>query len=117
MRKKNVWVEVDMDGDVVRVFKNRSAASRVTDLNNIVVQMEYTAAVKAVREAIVIRGHGFCELCGSPITKSNGHMHEQKHRGKGGEISLANSVFICSTCHATAHKDRNPRFSKKPLDI
>ena len=117
MSKEYVFVEIDMEGDVVRIFKNRSDASDCIDLNNIVVQMDYTLAVGDIRHHIFLRSGGNCELCGSMVTEEGGHMHEQVHRGKGGEISLANSVFICARCHRWAHKDRNPQFTKKPLDI
>lgn len=111
MIKDYVFVDIDMEGDVVRIFRTRSAASRCIDLNNTVVQMDYNLAVGSVRHSLFVRSDGFCELCASPITEQSGHMHEQKHRGKGGEISLENSVFICPTCHRRAHADRNTRFS------
>ena len=76
---------------------------------------EYSASVASIRHQVFLRSKGDCEFCASPITEHGGHLHEQVHRGKGGEISLANSIFICATCHRLAHADRNPRFSKKPL--
>ena len=75
--------------------------------------MSYADAVKSIRKQIFYRSKGFCELCAAIVVESSGHMHEQLHRGQGGEISLANSIFICATCHRLAHADRNPRFSKK----
>jgi 5-methylcytosine-specific restriction endonuclease McrA len=77
--------------------------------------MDYAEAVKSIRHQLFLRAKGFCELCGDIVLESSGHMHEQKHRGKGGEISLENSVFICPICHGLAHKDRNPHWVRKDL--
>jgi 5-methylcytosine-specific restriction endonuclease McrA len=112
---KLVWVEVTPANVPIRIFKSRlhSAGYCVGS----VTQMDRSHAVATIRHLVFIRSEGFCEGCGAPITESSGHMHEVQHRGKGGEISLANSVFICPACHQLAHKDRNPRFTKKPLDI
>ena len=111
MRKdKQVWVELNVIGLPVRILKSRNAALRA---EGVVWQMTRAQAVGAIRRQIFIRSEGYCELCASPVLESSGHMHEQRHRGKGGEISLANSVFICPTCHKAAHADRNPRFTKK----
>lgn len=111
------WAEMapltpDSPDTIVRIFKSKSAASRAGIKIERVI---YTYAVRDIRYQLWLRCKGECELCASPVTEQNGHMHEQKHRGKGGEISLANSVFICPTCHGRAHKDRNTRFSKKHL--
>src|SRR4029077_5373772 len=99
----------------IRIFKSRlhSAGYHVGS----VTQMDRSHAVSVIRHLVFMRSQGFCEGCAIPVTELTGHMHEQKHRGKGGEISMDNSVFICAKCHQTEHKDRNPRFSKKLLDI
>lgn len=111
---RRAWVEVTADREhVVRIFKNKKAAWTVVGL---VCEMMYAVAVADIRHQIFVRSEGYCELCGVQVTESSGHMHEKQHRGKGGEISLANSVFICPHCHRDAHHDRNPRFfvSKPP---
>jgi 5-methylcytosine-specific restriction endonuclease McrA len=112
---KLVWVETTAVGVPVRIFKSRMHAAGYHVAK--VLQWDYSDAVKIIRHQLWLRCAGECELCASPVNETSGHMHETRHRGKGGEISLANSVFICPTCHRRAHADRNPRFSKKPLDI
>jgi hypothetical protein len=110
MKNKIVWAEKDDQYRAIRIFKSKKAA-----LNSgvCVSPILYAVAVYQIRRTIWLRSKGECELCAAPITESSGHMHEQQHRGKGGEISLANSVFICPICHRRAHADRNPHFSKK----
>lgn len=111
---KNCWVGVLRNTVTpIRIFKSLNAAIKSGDS---FLQMPYFDAVKSIRKQIFYRSKGFCELCGAIVLESSGQMHEQKHRGKGGEISLENSVFICPTCHTRAHSDRNPRFSKKNHD-
>jgi hypothetical protein len=114
MKDKMVWVEENAKFQAIHIFKSESAARRSGRQISV---MLYAVAVYQVRHQTFLRSKGECELCATPITESGGHLHEQVHRGKGGEISMENSVFICPTCHAAAHADRNPRFSKKPLDI
>ena len=117
-KNKQVWVEIEVffnsEPRVLRIFRNKSHAMSVWALSMLragIGLMDRAAAVKSIRKQIFHRSEGFCEFCGSIVLESSGHMHEQKHRGKGGEISLENSVFICATCHQHAHADRNPRFS------
>jgi len=109
-----VMVEKNATGLAIRIFRS-SHDGFVPGM--IVDTMHYKQAVGEIRHQLFVRSNGYCELCSDFITESAAHMHEQKHRGKGGEISLANSVFICPTCHKHAHGDRNPRFTKKSLDI
>lgn len=111
MKDRMVWVEQDAAmKHAVRIFKNRkdAIASRLH-----VVTMLRSIAVKDIRDQIMKRAGGYDELSGEPITARSGHMHEQKHRGKGGEISLDNSVGISQATHRRAHADRNPHFSKR----
>lgn len=116
MRHKTVAVELYRT-QPVRIFRSHSAAAGALRKGESgpVVQMTPADAVHAIRHSLFVRSGGFCELCANPIIEKTAHMHEQVHRGKGGEISLDNSVFICATCHHRAHADRNPRFTKKPL--
>jgi hypothetical protein len=115
---KLVWVEKDSRLQVFRIFRNRQDASAAArHIGRRVIDMFYGEAVGMIRHTVFIRSQGFCEGCAAPVTESTGHMHELLHRGKGGEISMDNSVFICADCHKFAHKDRSPIFSKKSLDI
>lgn len=107
---KHIWVELGAaELNVVRIFKSRSAASRS---GMILALMDRGTAVKAIRHQLWLRCKGECELGGEPITETTAHMHELKHRGQGGEISISNSVMACATCHRYQHRDRNPRWLK-----
>lgn len=110
MKNKLVYVQENDKFQAIRIFKNESQAhASIGDVS----LMMYAVAVYHIRHAIWLRCKGECEICATPITEDSGHMHEVRHRGQGGEISLVNSVFICSTCHKRAHADRNTRFTKK----
>jgi hypothetical protein len=113
--RKDVWVVLNaVSGQAVRIFRTQKAAA---EFEGYVLKIPYFTAVSEIRHQLWLRCRGECELCAASITESSGHMHEQKHRGKGGEISMENSVFICPICHRRAHADRNPHFSssKPPL--
>ena len=103
-----VYVELGLDALPVRIFKSQKQ-SLAAGWRQIYPR---TSAVAAIRHKLFLRSKGDCEICTAPLTESSGHMHEQIHRGQGGEISLANSVFICAKCHRDAHKARNPQWSK-----
>lgn len=109
------WVELAADGiSPIRIFRSRTAA--FASGRSIGPFYTRAVAVGKIRHQLWLRCKGECELCASVVTEDSGHMHEQKHRGKGGEISLANSVFICPKCHAAQHADRQVRFTKKHRD-
>jgi len=110
--RDTVLVEKNWQGLAIRIFRGSHAAF----VHGMIVDtMEYKQAVGQIRHQLFIRSGGYCELCGDIVLESSGHMHETKHRGQGGEISLENSVFICAKTHRLEHKDRNPHWSKKPL--
>src|SRR5258708_3199639 len=108
---KIVWVELDLSNRPIRIFKSRLATAGGRWCQ--IIKRDPAPAVAAIRHQIFLRSKGACELCGSLVTEKSGHLHEQKTRGKGGEISLANSVFICARTHQLEHKDRAPQWSKK----
>lgn len=108
--RKMVWVEIDAAGWPIRILKNQKEVFRPSAL--IFAEWLHTDAVYSIRRLLFGRCRGDCEICNSPLTFFTGHMHERHHRGKGGEISLANSIFICANCHRRAHKERNPQFTK-----
>ena len=105
----NIYVEIGIAGMPIRIFKNQKAAIASTRAWAV---MARNQAVGQIRHQLFIRSEGHCEFCDERVTECGGHMHERVHRGQGGEISLANSVFICATCHAFAHTGRNPHWSK-----
>lgn len=113
MKQKLVWVETNAQGLAIRIFRSASAAGRHPDNFQYIVRMPRSEAVSQIRHQLWLRCKGQCELCGDTVIEISGHMHETKHRGKGGEVSLANSVFVCPRTHVLEHKDRNPRWSKK----
>lgn len=110
---KIVWVELEGEKHdrCVRIFRNRKDALASTVF---IAEWLRKVAVASIRHQIFLRGKGVCEavLCDSLVTETSGHMHEQKHRGESGEISLDNSIFICAKTHKQAHLDRNPRWSR-----
>lgn len=112
MKDKMVWVAQTHDlMRVERIFKSKNAAYASGD--PYIVSMKRSEAVRSIRNQIFYRSKGFCELCGDIVTLYSGHMHEQKWRGRGGEISLENSVFICAKTHKLEHKDRSPQFTRR----
>jgi hypothetical protein len=112
---KEVWVELVEKSDrlkVSRIFRSLSASIFPGSKS---VQITRSFAVHSIRSQIFERSKGECELCSAPVTWDTGHMHEQIPRGKGGEISLENSVFVCAACHKHAHRKRNPQWTKREL--
>lgn len=120
MAKKMDWVEVDpITSMPIRIIKTtREAMSLPAE---VVRQMAHSAAVGFIRTQVVNRARRGkiiqCEYCGEPINEFIGEMHEKIPRGDGGEISLANCVFICHDCHTgksdSEHGDRRWQTSKK----
>jgi hypothetical protein len=108
------WVEFNND-QIIRIFKSRNAAFHLVSKGKAFTAAEvtYEYAVKCIRFELFIRSNGHCETCGAVVTHNSGHMHEQQWRGKGGEISLENSLFICARCHQHEHKGRAPQFTRR----
>lgn len=83
-------------------------------------QLPRAEAVKRIREQVCARANGRCEYgCGRAINWDSGEMHEELPKGKGGEVSLANSYFICPTCHREderGHRSRRLRFGETTND-
>lgn len=109
-----VWVEL-VAGNPVRIFRQ---APHLMDLN--VARMPRAEATKKIRDAVFARSGGECEFCAKPLTLRTMHMHEKQFRGKGGEISIYNSVAICFDCHLgrpdAEHGNRRPRFGESESD-
>jgi len=108
--RESVWVELGLDALPVRIFRTEKESLALGWRQ----PYDRALAVSAIRHKLYIRSGGFCELGGEVLTEKSGHMHEKKHRGQGGEISLENSVFICPKCHQHEHRDRNPRWKNNP---
>jgi 5-methylcytosine-specific restriction endonuclease McrA len=112
-----VIVEIGDDGQPVRIF--RAAKHAFAFPPEKIREWPRKDAVSSIRHQIFVRCAGKCEYCGNPVTENGpwhkGEMHERKPRGKGGEISLDNSVFLCHTCHSShplAHGNRRLHFGE-----
>ena len=117
-KSKFVWVQIDEEGTPVRIIKTAKLARALSDGQAI--EWDYADAVHKIRHKIYERskndvGQAECERCSKSLTEETGHMHETLPRGcrdtegNRGEISVANSVFLCANCHLGPngeHKDR-----------
>lgn len=108
MSKSHVFVEVNEDGNIIRIIRHG-----VYDLPiERVRQVARSVAVKEIRDEVFKRSKGYCRDCGDIIDYTF-HMHEVVFRGQGGEISLENSIALCSKCHRLIeHKARRLRFGE-----
>lgn len=77
-----------------------------------VCKLEHATKADAIRE---IRLRVFadytysCYDCGVAGTWDTLQLHELKHRGKHGTVSITNSVPLCMKCHNKRHSSRAPR--------
>ena len=114
MKSKIVKVETDESGTPIRIFRNDLEWVRCPDSR--LKYMTKAEAVGSIRGQIWRRTGGECEFCGAWITENTMHLHEQLPKGRGGEVSLANSVGICADCHVvgpnSAHGNRRWHTSK-----
>ena len=110
MNKINVWVEQNLRGDALRIL--RSGKETMQPSSKLYGMWDRREAISAIRRQIFERSKGECELCSTPVTWGAGHMHELLPRGKGGEISLENSVFVCPACHKHEHRERSPQWTE-----
>lgn len=107
-RRQRVFVEL-RDGVPIRILNHAPYDPDGPP----VVEWSRAGAVSAIRAQVFDRAAGHCERCDTPITPSTGHMHEVLPRGRGGEISLANSVALCARCHlgkTGVHANHYPQF-------
>lgn len=120
------YVEFDIAGPI-RIFRNKDLAVSSEAFNiGLVRQWSYSRAVKAIRRRVFERDGWACVHCSEPLTWQTAHMHERQSRGdiqltpegyySGGEISLENSITLCSECHLhdkiAGHGNRQPRFGE-----
>lgn len=113
MSVKLVYVEIDPKTELpVRILRtNKDALALPAEL---VRQMAKSVAVGYIRKQVIDRARYkqfiLCEFCGATINEFVGEMHEVVPKGKGGEVSLDNSRFICHDCHTgkpdSEHGDR-----------
>lgn len=114
MASKLIWAELNYDGYAIRIFKNRKAMVMALPYfeDGPAKQMDRREAVSQIRHQIFVNQGGQCKYCPTRFSEAQMHMHEKIHRGKGGEISLENSVGLCAACHigpSGEHSDRQVR--------
>jgi 5-methylcytosine-specific restriction endonuclease McrA len=103
-----VWVQIE-DGNITRIFRNRKAAIAS---EGVVEKHEKADAVSQIRNRVFELAEGFCKYCNKYVPFCMGHMHEEKHRGEGGEVSIYNSVWSCWECHRKEHPEKTLRFGE-----
>jgi 5-methylcytosine-specific restriction endonuclease McrA len=112
--RKIVWCEV-AEGKVIRIFRSQKLAFA----NCEPVTRFKDEAVAEIRRQVYDRQSGACLWCPRELPYSGSvwerfHMHEKIPKGRGGEVSLENSIGLCPTCHLeVAHGNRRPRFGEK----
>ena len=118
----DVWVEIDENGRTLRIFKNHKA---------MVLALPYyedgwtkcqsrAEAVRSIRHQVFEKQKGICLHCPQIILWESFHLHEQVPKGKGGEVSVENSIGLCSECHIGingAHSNRLPKFTKRTMKV
>lgn len=117
MASDHVFVEILDSLDVIRIFDNqRAAVVSPAWQAGLVRMLPYPIAVEIIRRAVFSRDNWCCTHCGDPFVWVTGHMHERLWRGRGGEISLDNSVSLCGMCHLTnpvaGHGERAVQWSR-----
>lgn len=108
------WVELDLPAlNPIAIFKNQKQAILAGVTYG---PMVYGEAVEKIRRAVFERDQFACTHCGEDVTWGGvrrGHMHERVWRGKGGQISVANSTTLCYNCHMNSpagHGSRKPQW-------
>ena len=116
----DVFVELDPETELpTRIFKCTKKALKADPLY--VMKMDRGKAVGMIRIQVIAKAIRqkaiLCQLCGAVVTETTGEMHEVLPRGKGGEISLDNCIYICYNCHIgkqdSEHGDRRFQTSKE----
>ena len=112
MSKQSVYVELNGE-QIIRIFRvNHEAYALSVEHPEKVGYVARKVAVEEIRKAVFKRatdddGITHCEDCGKRIDFFTGHMHERLAKGKGGEVSIMNSVALCPRCHLEVeHGDR-----------
>ena len=66
----------------------------------------------ALREEVLMRSHGDCEI-GSPVCTGRGHhVHHVKRRSRGGRDTLDNVRLACEACHTHLHANPAEAYEK-----
>ena len=112
MSKNRVLCEIEPDTrKIIRILRFGGTALFLKPEQ--VMEYPKTEAVKLVRQRVYEIARGECRNCGRAITWHGFHMHEQNPKGKGGEVSVYNSVALCADCHLNhEHGNRRPQWSR-----
>lgn len=113
------WCEI-VNGQPVCIFPNHKQA--ILSGAAIIQELVRAAAVEAIRRAVFKRDDYTCQHCGEIAMldgPNKGDMHEKVWRGKGGLISVINSITLCHSCHindpVAGHGNRKPQWSNSAL--
>lgn len=103
-RSKLVWVGLDSNGEVIRIFRNlKEAYGRIEERTK-------EEAVAELRWRVFLDADGECRRCGALISWKTMHMHERVYRGKGGIMSVDNCEALCSACHIGRDGEHGNRY-------
>lgn len=92
---KEAFAELAADGNVIRIFRNSKDALAAGIAGIRLAVVNRAEATTNVRAQIYRRDGGKCTHCGTDVLWDVFEMHERQWRGRGGEISLANSCVLC----------------------
>jgi len=79
----------------------------------------HTANLKAVRDYVILRAKGHCQLCGlqAPFNSPDGQPYLELHHvipfRDGGEASPNNLVALCPNCHRKIEVSPSPSDARK----
>lgn len=92
----HVYVILGTDGRAIEILKNAKHAAQLSCTTAYMLRKDATSQI---REQVWVRDGRACTHCGAPVTRTSMELHERIWRGRGGEISVANSTTLCNNCH------------------
>jgi hypothetical protein len=115
MKRGMAHVELQ-DGRVHRIFRSGKAWAVAGVLGRTISVMPRVDAIRQIRRTLWARCNE-CAWCGEVVDWNACQMHEIVPRGKGGDISMENSIILCYDCHQgredSAHGNRKLHFGTK----
>jgi len=110
------YVEIGQDGRAIRIFRNFKLACGALSYPSRIAHMLRATAVEDIRRQVWERDNKRCTHCGTMVRWHIMQLHERIWRGRGGEVSIDNSVTLCADCHQNSevagHGTRQVRWSK-----
>lgn len=112
MAVKLDYVQIDSKTELpIRILRTKKDALALPP--EVVRQLAHSVAIGYIRTQVIHRARRGslirCEYCGEIVNELTGELHEVLPRGRGGEQSLDNCVFLCHDCHLGKdgeHRDR-----------